>query len=141
MPERAVNSTPAEPGAWYSYAVVRLVPRVDRGEFINVGIVLFSRTLGFLEARIELDEPRLRAIAGEVNLERLQRHLATFQAIAAGDAAGGPVAGMDRSARFHWLTAPRSTIIQTSPVHVGYCESPRRLIEELMDQLVRTAPA
>lgn len=139
MPANASSDATAakEGGAWYSYAVVRIVPRPDREEFINAGIVLFARTLRFLEARIRIDEARLRVLDPEVNLERLKRHLATFQAIAAGDeAAGGPIAAQDLSERFHWLTAPRSTTIQTSPIHIGHCDDPRRALDDLMSDLV-----
>lgn len=128
------------PLVWYSYAAIRLVPRVERGECINVGAVLFARTVGFLEARVELDPARLRAFAPEVALAPLERHLAAFVAICAGAPDAGPIATLPPSERFHWLTAPRSTVIQTSPVHVGCCRDPRAALEGLLDALVR-APA
>ena len=123
--------------SWYSYAIVRVVPRVERGESLNVGIILFSRTRHFLEARIEVDEKRLLALASGADLAQLEAHLATFRAIAAGDEAGGSIARLGQSERFHWLTSPRSTIIQTSEVHTGRCDDPERLIEDLMERLVR----
>jgi hypothetical protein len=129
----------ARPGdAWYSYAVVRVVPRVERGEFINVGVILFARTRRFLEARLELDPQRLRALAPDIDLAAIAAHLAQLQAVAAGAPEGGDIAGLPASERFHWLTAPRSTVIQTSPVHVGCCEDPASALEDLIARLVRT---
>jgi Protein of unknown function (DUF3037) len=133
--------SPAEPPtAWYSYAIVRVVPRVERGECINVGVVLFAPTQRFLDARIELDVGRLKALAPEVDVDLIQRHLRTFEAICAGRAEGGPVAALPASDRFHWLTAPRSTVIQTSPVHVGCTRAPEATLDELVRELVH-APA
>jgi hypothetical protein len=125
---------------WYSYAIVRVVPRVERGEFVNVGVVLFAREQGFLGARFALDFERLRMLAPDVEIETIDRHLRTFQAICAGEAAGGPIAAMPASERFHWLVAPRSTVIQTSPVHPGRSEAPEGALEELMTELVLPAP-
>jgi hypothetical protein len=136
VPADATSPSP-ENGAYYSYAVIRVVPRVEREEFVNAGIILFARTLQFLEARIELDEPKLRALAPDLDLPLLQRHLATFQAVADGRPEGGDIATQGQSERFHWLTSPRSTIIQTSPVHIGHCEDPKAAVEDLMQRLVR----
>ncbi|MCO5176175.1 MAG: DUF3037 domain-containing protein [Thermomicrobiales bacterium] len=131
-------TSPVSPTGWYSYAVVRIVPRIDRGECINVGIILFAREQGFLDARIALDAERLQLLDPGVDLELVERHLATFQAIARGDTtAGGSMAEWPPSERFHWLTAPRSTIIQTSPVHIGATDDPAGSIEMLLDTLVR----
>jgi hypothetical protein len=116
---------------------VRLVPRVERGEAINVGAVLFARTRRYLAARVELDHARLRALAPDADLPTIERHLGTFVAIAAGDPAGGPLAALPQSERFHWITAPRSTTIQTAPVHIGRCADPARALEELLDAFVR----
>jgi hypothetical protein len=124
-------------GAWYSYAILRVVPRVERGECLNVGVVLFARTRRFLEARLALDEDRLRALAPEADLPAIKRHLAAIQAICAGSPEGGPVAALSPSERFHWVTAPRSTVVQTSPVHVGRTADPAATIEELLDTFVR----
>jgi hypothetical protein len=123
--------------AWYSYAIVRVVPRVERGECVNVGIVLFARERRFLRARIELDEDRLRSLAPDVDLALIRRHLETFVAIGDGADVGGPLAALPPSERFHWLTAPRSTIIQTSAVHEGVCPDPRTALDELVDAYVR----
>jgi hypothetical protein len=122
---------------WYSYAVVRVVPRVERGEFVNVGVVLFSRELDFLGCRFEVDEPRLRSLAPDVHLPTVERHLATFRQICEGLLEGGPIAALPTPERFHWLVAPRSTMIQTSPVHVGRSDNPERALEQLLNEFVR----
>jgi hypothetical protein len=123
---------------WYSYSIVRVVPRVERGEFLNVGVLLFSRELDFLGARLEVDEARLRALAPDVDLATVERHLAMFEAIALGEThGGGPIAALPRPERFHWLVAPRSTIIQTSPTHVGRSPNPDAALEELLNEFVR----
>src|SRR3954471_1920550 len=109
----------AQPIVWYSYALIRVMPRVDRGELLNVGVVLFAREDDFLGVRIELDRPRLAALAPDVDVDLIERHLRTFQDICAGGPEGGPVAALPVHERFHWLVAPRSTIIQPSPVHSG----------------------
>ena len=122
---------------WYSYAVVRVVPRVERGEFLNVGIVLFSRERDVLAARIEVDEQRLRTLAPAVDARLVEQHLETFRAICEGASEGGPIAALPKPERFHWLVAPRSTMIQTSAVHVGRSDEPERALDELFDELVR----
>ena len=143
MPSDAapLPSPPASPTAWYSYAVIRVVPRVERGECLNVGVILFARELGYLEARIELDAARLRALAPEADAAQIDRHLRTISAICAGAAEGGPLAALPPSDRFHWLTAPRSTVIQTSPIHVGATADPEVTVEELLDAFVRPPTA
>jgi hypothetical protein len=136
MPSDATRpDTP--PSAWYSYAILRVVPRVERGECVNVGVILFARTLEFLQARLEPNESRLRALDPALDLALVSRHLQTFLAICAGAPEGGPVAALPPSERFHWLTAPRSTIIQTSPVHVGSTANPEAELESLLDSFVR----
>ena len=122
---------------WYSYAVVRVVPRVERGEFLNVGVVLFSREMDFLGARFEVDLQRVRSLAPDVDPRTIARHLATFQAICDGEAVGGPIAALPKPERFHWLAAPRSTMIQTSPVHVGRSRDPDQALEDLLTEFVR----
>jgi hypothetical protein len=122
---------------WYSYAIVRVVPRVERGEFLNVGVILFAREQQFLEARIEVNPERLRALAPDLDIATIERHLRTFIQICQGDREGGPVAALPPPERFHWLVAPRSTIIQTSPVHVGQSDDPARALETLLVDLVR----
>jgi hypothetical protein len=122
---------------WYSYAVLRVVPNVEREEFVNAGVILFSRSLRFLGAKIELDEGRLAALSPGLDIEVVRAHLRSYEDIVAGDERGGSIAGLSQSERFHWLTSPRSTILQTSPVHVGRCKDPAKALEELMDELVR----
>ena len=131
----------ANQDAWYDYAVVRVVPVVERGEFLNAGVILRARTLNYLDVRIEVDEARLLALAPQADLDLIRSHLAVFQAIAEGqETAGGPIAAKSQSERFHWLTTPRSTVIQTSPAHVGRCTDPVAALEDLMDLMVRQSP-
>ena len=125
---------------WYSYAIVRVVPRVERGEFVNVGVVLFAREQSFLGARIELAADRALSLAPDIDLGTVERHLATFKAICEGRPEGGPIAAFAAPERFHWLVAPRSTMIQTSPVHVGRSEHPEQALEDLLTEFVRLRP-
>jgi hypothetical protein len=120
----------------FQYAVVRVVPRVERGESLNVGVVLFSRRHGFLAARTELDDAALAAMAPGCDLAEVRPHLQTLERVAAGDPAGGPIAALEPSERFHWLTAPSSTIVQTSPVHTGLTTDPAAELEHLLSRLV-----
>jgi Protein of unknown function (DUF3037) len=120
----------------FQYAVVRIVPRIERGEFVNAGVILFCRTRGFLEVRIELDEDRLAALAADIPLSELGEHLEALVQVGAGDASAGAVASLPQSERFHWLVAPSSTVIQTSPVHSGLCEDPAETLERLVRELV-----
>jgi hypothetical protein len=123
-------------GEAFSYAVYRVVPRVDRGERINVGVVVFCRPLQFLAARTAVDEQRLAALWPELDAEAVGRHLKAIERIAAGDPAGGPIAALETTARFHWLVAPSSTIIQPSEVHTGLCGDPAGRLEHLFRSLV-----
>ena len=129
----------------YDYAIIRLVPKVEREEFVNVGVVVSCPARAFLEARIELDEPRLMAFDPALDLETIRAHLATIPAVCAGGAQAGPIGRLSQRERFHWLVAPRSTIIQTSPVHTGRCQDPAAVLEHLLDTMVRppraTSPA
>ncbi len=120
----------------FSYAVYRIVPRVERGERINVGVVLFSRPLDFLAVRTALDEQRLTALWPEADAAAVRPHLAALERIARGDADAGPIAELDTTARFHWLVAPSSTIIQPSAVHTGVCDNPAAALDKLFDELV-----
>ena len=122
---------------WYSYAVVRVVPRVERGEFLNAGVILFARETRFLAARIALDESRLRAFAPTLDFPAVARHLESFVAVCDGSPEGGPISRLPQSERFHWLTAPRSAVIQTSPVHIGRCDDPHTALDDLYDTLVQ----
>jgi len=120
----------------FQYAVVRVVPRVERGECLNVGVVLFARRHGFLAARTELDEAALCAMAPDCDPAHVRGHLETPERVAAGDPAGGPIAALEPSERFHWLTAPSGTIVQTSPVHTGLTADPAAELEHLFARLV-----
>ena len=120
----------------FDYAVIRLVPRVERVEFINAGVILFCLEQRVLSARIELDEKRLRALWPDVDLDLVREHLEAFNKICRGDPDAGPIAQLSQRERFHWLVAPRSTMIQVSPVHSGLCESPSTAIENLVQQLI-----
>jgi hypothetical protein len=121
----------------YEYAIIRVVPYVDREEFINVGVVLFARTVPFLGARIALDRARLLALDPMVDLVEVERQLALIPLICQGDRSGGPIAELSPAERFHWLVAPRSTVIQPSPVHAGLCEDPQAALDALLDKMVR----
>jgi len=121
----------------YDYAIIRVVPRVEREEFINVGVIVSCPARKFLEARIELDEQRLRAFAPALDVESIRPHLAAIPAICAGGAQAGPIGQLTQRERFYWLIAPRSTIIQTSPAHTGYCKNPTDVVERLLDTMVR----
>jgi len=128
---------PPEP---FEYAVLRVVPRVERGEGVNVGVVLFCRTRSYLDARIETG-PRqvkaLQALAPDLDLELVRSHLDELARIVAGDADGGPMASLDAPERFRWVTSPSSTMLQPSEVHGGVTESPERSLQDLFDRLVR----
>ncbi|HEY6960393.1 MAG TPA: DUF3037 domain-containing protein [Gaiellaceae bacterium] len=120
----------------FSYAVYRLVPDLERGERINCGTIVFCRPLDFVGARTLLDEARLAALAPGLDPAPLAPQLAAIERIAAGDAGAGPIAQLDTTARFHWLTAPTSTMIRPSAVHTGMCDDPQSVLDELFDRLV-----
>jgi hypothetical protein len=122
--------------ASYDYAVVRVVPRVDREEFINAGVILFAKSRRFLAACVEVDEERLRVLAPGLDLELVRRHLEAIPRICAGEENAGAIARLSQSERFHWLVSPRSTIIQVSPVHGGVCDDPGVRLAALFRQLV-----
>jgi hypothetical protein len=122
----------------YDYAVVRVVPRVEREEFVNAGVILSCPSCRFLDARIELNEKRLVAVDPSVDLQAVRSHLATIPAICGDGDGAGPIGKLPQRERFHWLVAPRSTIIQTSRVHTGRCSDPESVLERLMDRMVRT---
>jgi len=124
----------------YDYAVIRVVPRVERAEFVNVGVILACQQHDLLEARIEVDEARLRALDPDIDLATVRRHLDAIRAICSGGAAAGALAGLSRRERFDWLTAPRSAMIQTSPVHSGRCSDAQATLEHLLQTMVRVPP-
>jgi hypothetical protein len=125
------------PADTYDYAVIRVVPRVEREEFVNVGILLSCEASGYLEARIELDEARVASLDPTLDLESLRRHLDTIPAICRGGPGTGPIGLLPQRARFHWLTAKRSSIIQTSPVHMGKCADMAATMDHLLERMVR----
>lgn len=121
----------------FDYAVIRVMPRVERGELVNAGVILFCLKKDFLRARVEVNEPRLRALWPEIDLDLVRQHLEAIPKICAGDPDAGPIGRLSLRERFHWLVAPRSTIIQVSPVHAGLCDHPERAIEDLFQKAVR----
>jgi hypothetical protein len=123
----------------YDYAIVRVVPRVEREEFVNVGVIVSCPASEFLEARIELDERRVRALDPTVDIDAIRTHLNSIPVICAGGDRSGPIGRLSRRERFDWLVAPRSTTIQTSKVHTGRCADPAALLEHLLKTMVRTA--
>ena len=120
----------------FQYAVLQVVPRVERGERMNAGVVLFCRRRGFLAARVELHRARLAALDPAADADEVERHLDVYSRVAAGDPGAGAVAAMPDSERFHWLVAPSSTIIQPSPVHTGLTEDPAASLDALFAKLV-----
>lgn len=124
----------------YDYAVIRVVPRVERQEFVNTGVIVWCKEQDLLEARVDLDESRLRALDASVDLDAVRRHLASIERICAGGADAGPLGKLSKRERFDWLVAPRSTIIQTSPVHSGRCADMIETLEHLLATMVRSAP-
>ncbi|GAB2955340.1 DUF3037 domain-containing protein [Hymenobacter coalescens] len=121
----------------FEYAVLRVVPRVEREEFLNVGVVLYCRAQGFLQCRFQLSEARLRAFAGAaLDLEELALRLRAFEQICRGRPEGGAIGRLGAAERFRWLTAQRSTVLQTSPVHPGLCADAAAALDRLHVQLV-----
>ena len=121
----------------FDYAVIRVVPRVERGEFINAGVVLFCSTRAFLDARIELDRERLRTLAPNIDLDVVESYLEAIPKVCAGGGDAGSIGSLPQRARFHWLVAPRSTMIQVSDVHSGVHEDPAAALEALFEKLVK----
>lgn len=120
----------------FEYAVIRIVPRVEREEFLNIGLILYCRDIQFLETMFTIDEERLRAFAGYVDMAELKEHLCAFEKISRGDNTAGEIAKLDIASRFRWLTAARSTILQTSKVHPGLCNDPMETLTRLHTELV-----
>lgn len=123
----------------YDYAVIRVVPRVEREEFVNVGVIVSCPARDYLVARIELDAARVRALDPALDVEALRAHLATIPRICAGGPDSGALGRLSPRERFRWLTAPRSTLIQCSPAHTGQCADPETLVEHLLATMVRTS--
>ena len=121
----------------FEYAVIRVVPHVERGEFVNAGVVLYCRARSFLDTQLALDVARLRALSPATDSAEVARYLEAFQRICRGEPDAGPIAKLTQRERFHWLVSPRSTVIQTSPTHAGLCHDPAAMLEHLMAAVVR----
>lgn len=124
------------PASAFSYAIVRVVPDIERGEFVNAGVVLFARQHDFLAARVQLDERRLAALCPDADAGAIGAALEAFVRVAEGAPGAGPMAELDKSERFGWLVAPSSTVVQCSPTHTGLCEDPRAELDDLFAELV-----
>jgi hypothetical protein len=122
--------------ASFDYAILRVVPRVERQEFINAGVVAFCLEKSYLAARIHLDETRLRALWHNADVDLAREHLEAVRRICEGDPAAGPIAKLSLRERFHWITSPRSTIIQPSPIHTGVCDETGNLLDRLASQFL-----
>jgi len=122
--------------ASFDYAILRVVPRVERQEFINAAVVVFCLEKRYLAARVHLDPSRLRALWPEVDVDLVRKHLEAIPSICAGEASAGPIGQLPQRERFHWLVSPRSTIIQPSPVHTGICDSTDTLLDRLEKQFL-----
>jgi hypothetical protein len=120
----------------FQYAVLRVVPDLERGEALNAGVVLFSRRHGFLAARTRLDRQRLAVLAPDADADAIQERLDQLERAARADPAAGSIAALDASERFGWLTAPASTVVQPSAVHTGLCDDPAAMLERLFERLV-----
>lgn len=120
----------------YEYALIRLVPKVEREEFLNVGAIVFSKRKRYLDVKIHIDEQRLSAFSTEIDLSEIKEYLSTWALICKGDSSGGPIAQLDQASRFRWLTATRSTIIQSSKVHPGLCSDPDLILARLFEDYV-----
>jgi hypothetical protein len=132
----AEKATPAPAAESFQYALLRAVPSLPRGEALNVGVVLYSPRHRFLEARTLLDPERLRLLDPEIDLDAVREHLGLIEQVAAGMPSAGPIAGLDGSERFGWITSPSSTTIQPSPVHTGVCDDPAAMLQHLFASLV-----
>ena len=121
----------------FDYALLRVVPRVEREEFVNAGVVLFCRERDFLAARVELDRARVLALLPGADMALIEEHLLAVPRIAAGGLDSGPIGRLSQRERFHWLVAPRSTVLQLSPVHSGLCEAPDEALKQLFERMVR----
>jgi len=120
----------------FEYAVIRIMPRVEREEFINAGIVLYCKSRRFLHVLYEVNKEKIHSLCMKCDVEEVANHLKAFASIAAGEKDAGPISQLDATSRFRWLTAQRSTILQTSKVHPGFCEDPMETAEKLFKQLV-----
>jgi hypothetical protein len=129
---------PEQPRSPFAYAIVRVVPRIERGERFNVGVVVFCRQRDFLAAKVALNEARLKALAPDLAPGEVKAHLEALTRVAAGDPQGGPIAELPASERFGWIVAPSSTMLQPSEVHTGLSEDPARTLAQLFAELVES---
>lgn len=120
----------------FEYAIIRVVPRVEREEFLNVGVVLYSAKPKFLKALFTLDKSRIEALCKDIDCDELTENLRAFERICVGGKSAGPIGQLDAASRFRWLTAARSTVLQTSKVHPGFCEDPDATLRKLYEKLV-----
>lgn len=121
----------------FEYAVIRVIPRVEREEFLNVGVILYCPSQDFLQTAFELNEERLRAFVLDLKISEIEEHLLAFEQICEGGATAGPIGKLPLGERFRWLTAPRSTVVQTSPVHTGLCSDARETLAGLITKLIQ----
>jgi hypothetical protein len=124
----------------FDYAIVQVVPRVERDERLNVGVILFCPAADYLGCRFALDEARLRALAPDLDIGAVARQLEAIRAVVAGDASAGPIAGLSASERFHWLSAARSTVVQPAAAHAGLSEDPETALQRIFDNAVVAVP-
>ena len=120
----------------YEYALIRVVPRVERGECLNVGVIVFCKSKKYLDMRVHLDEPRLKVFSANLDIAGIREHLQAWDLICKGDPSGGPISQLDQAGRFRWLTATRSTILQCSEVHPGLCTDPEAVLDDLFERYV-----
>lgn len=120
----------------FEYAVIRIMPRVEREEFMNVGVVLYCSSKKFLRAKFILDKDKVTSFSPEIDIEEICEYLTAFERICEGHKDGGPIAKLPLPERFRWLTATRSTVVQTSKVHPGFCSDPAEMLERLYEQMV-----
>lgn len=120
----------------FEYAVIRIVPRVEREEFLNVGVILFCSKQKFLKAKYHLNKKKIAHFCDQLDINELEEHLKTFELISSGEKEAGPIAKLPIAERFRWLTATRSTVVQTSKVHPGFCNDPEQTLNKLFEQLV-----
>ncbi len=120
----------------FEYAVIRVVPHVEREEFVNVGVILYCASEKFLKCATQVDENRIRILCEKIDFDELRNHIRSFERICNGGSAGGPIGRLSMPERFRWLTAPRSTVVQTSKVHPGLCKDASEMLDKLFKQLV-----
>lgn len=121
----------------FEYAIIRVVPRVEREEFLNVGVILYCADKNFLNTKCKLNKEKLSVLSDELDFDDLEKRLYAFEQICKGAKEGGPIAKLPVASRFRWLTATRSTIVQTSPVHPGLCVDPQETLDKLYEELVK----